>query len=81
MLLETLLPRLLLEPRESLSSKSDSSEFSELASDGDPGEILDRDREMKDFLDLRLGDGDVAFDLRLDLTLLVGLCGRERDPG
>lgn len=43
MLLETL-PRLLLDPRESLSS-SDSSEFSELASDGDPGDLLDRDLE------------------------------------
>lgn len=44
MLLDTL-PSLLLDPRESLSSMSDSSESSELASDGDPGEILDRDRE------------------------------------
>lgn len=44
MLLGTL-PRLLLDPRESLSSISDSSEFSELASDGDPGDLLDRDLE------------------------------------
>lgn len=79
MLLGTL-PRLLLDPRESLSI-SDSSEFSELASDGDPGDRLDRDRDAYDFLDFRLGDGDGALDLLLDFTLRAGLCALERDPG
>lgn len=80
MLLDTL-PRLLLEPRESLSSRSDSSESSELASDGEPDDLLERDLEAKDFLDLRLGDGDAALDLRLDFKLLAGLCALESDPG
>lgn len=79
MLLGTL-PRLLLDPRESLSSKSES-ESSELASDGEPDDLLDSDLEVKDFLDFRLGDGDAALDLLLDFTLLAGLCALERGPG
>lgn len=66
---------MLLDPRESLSSKSDSSESSELASDGDPGDILDLDLETTDFLDFILGDGEAALDLLLDFKLLAGLCG------
>ena len=73
MLLDTL-PRLVpLELLESLSSKSDSPESSELASDGEPWDLLDLDLEANDFLDFRLGDGEAALDLLLDFTLLAGL--------
>lgn len=64
---------MLLDPRESLSSKSDSSESSELASEGEPGETLDLDLETIDFLDLILGDGETGLDLLLDFKLLAGL--------
>lgn len=70
-----------LELRDSRSSKSESPESSELASDGDPCDLLDRDLEASDFLDFMLGDGDAALDLLLDFTLLAGLCGLECDPG
>lgn len=77
-----MLPRLVpLELRDSRSSKSDSPESSELASDGDPCDILDRDLDTKDFLDFMLGDGDGALDLLLDFTLLAGLWGLENEPG
>lgn len=65
---------MVLDPRESLSSKSDSSESSELASDGDPGEILDLDLETIDFRDFILGDGEGGLDLLFcDFKLLAGL--------
>lgn len=70
-----------LELRESLSSRSDSPESSELASDGDPCDLLDRDLEANDFLDFKLGDGEAALDLLLDFTLLAGLCGLDTEPG
>lgn len=70
-----------LELFESLSSKSDSPESSELASDGDPCDLLDRDLLANDFLDFRLGDGETALDLLLDFTLLAGLCDLDIEPG
>lgn len=54
--------------------ESDSPESSELASDGEPWDLLDLDLEANDdFLDFRLGDGEAALDLLLDFTLLAGL--------
>lgn len=70
-----------LELLESLSSKSDSPESSELASDGDPCDLLDRDLLANDFLDFRLGDGETALDLLPDFTLLAGLCDLDIEPG
>lgn len=77
-----MLPRLVpLELRDSRSSKSESPESSELASDGDPCDLLDRDLEANDFLDFILGDGETALDLLLDFMLLAGLCALESEPG